>query len=121
MWFKLLSPLMILASTSGQPKNCHNCKHPEPPPATVEKQDWKSGFELVAGFRWDRELECPTSTCPQLTRQVDPFFLGLQERLPLNEYFTLQARVDRDIWHEGEFQEAPHWNGAVSLNWAPWR
>lgn len=128
MWVKLLSPILIMASTSTAPhhhtKNCHRCTNPCPPPVAQkhEANDWKSGFEVVAGFRWDQEIECPTQTCPQPTsRQSDPFYLGLQQRIPLTEYLTLQARVDRDLIHDGDFLESPHWNGAVSVAWAPWR
>lgn len=121
MWIRLLSPLLILAMpTAPAHKNCHRCTNPCP---VVEKKvDWRSGFEVVAGFRWDRVIDCPTYECPKpVAHQDDPFFLGLQQRLPLNEYFTLQGRLDRDVWEHGELMEKPHWNGAVQINWAPMR
>jgi hypothetical protein len=52
---------------------------------------------------------------------VDPFFLGVQQRIPINEYYAIQLRLDRDVIDHGDFVDAPHWNGAVSLNWAPFR
>lgn len=84
---------------------------------------FQNGFEFVAGFRWDREVACPTLEEPDPKPEYcDPVFLGLQQRLALNEYFTLQARLDRDVIdNSGRFIQTPRWNAAVSLNWAPWK
>ena len=87
-------------------------------------QQIKTGFEITAGFRWDREVVCPRayiSRYPVDRHQDDPAFLGLQVRLPLGEYYTLQGRFDRDIFEDSEFVTAPHWNGAVSIGWAPFK
>jgi hypothetical protein len=83
-------------------------------------------LEVVGGFRWDRETECPAPVscgpvAPPTHHQTDPAFLGVQLRVPVARQWTLQGRLDRDVIDHGELVQAAHWNGAVSLHWAPFR
>jgi hypothetical protein len=126
MWLKFLSIAIMATAPAPAHKNCHRCTNPCPPAATApaavvapasvkHEPDWKSGFEVVAGFRWDREIECPTqpgTSSQSISHQSDPFYLGIQERLPLNEYLTLQGRLDRDLYDHGDFLEESHWTGS---------
>lgn len=129
---KLLLALLLVPSLAfAQPaKSCKKCPPKEhcPPshrcePPKAEPNCFQKGFEVVAGFRWDRIQDCPTLEAPDPEPEYcDPTFLGIQERLPLNEYFTLQLRLDRDVIdNSGRFIQAPHWNGAVTVHWAPWK
>jgi len=77
------------------------------------------GFRITGGFRWDRA--CPETRCssgrPPLNHpnNVDPFFVGLEERLPINSALELGGNFDRD------FTDAPHWNARIYLAAHPWR
>lgn len=100
---------------------------PAPAPAG---NAFANNFELVGGFRWDRAADCPSCTPPAPScapppphhpHQEDPVFLGAQLRVPIAPAWTLQGRLDRDVVDHGELVQAAHWNGAVSLHWAPFR
>jgi hypothetical protein len=68
------------------------------------------GFSLTTGFRWDRA--CPDK--PGISHE-DPFFFGVEERLPINSGLELGGNFDRD------FTDAPHWSARVYLAAHPWR
>jgi len=75
------------------------------------------GFSVTGGFRWDEA--CPTAHCsaPRLgqTGHSDPFFVGLEERLPINSSLELGGNFDRD------FTDSPNWSARVYLAAHPWR
>lgn len=100
----------------------HRCETPAVP-SKPALNAFQEGFEVTFGFRWDRIEACPTLEEPKPEPEYcDPTFIGVQQRIPLNKSLTLQARLDRDIVdNSGNFIQAPHWNGAVQLNWAPWK
>jgi hypothetical protein len=88
----------------------------------------RNGLELYGGYRWDHEEDCPScrscvvSPPPPTSSQVDPFVLGVQERLPLDPSWALQGRIERDMLNkDGDFVQAAHLNYAVTLHWAPLR
>ena len=125
-WLLLVCLLLVPTMASAR------CGHKAKSKTTVSKAQqscdlWsqvKTGFEITAGFRWDREVVCPRSFIPRYPvdrHQDDPAFVGLELRLPLGEYYTVHGRFDRDIFEDSEFVTAPHWNAAVSIGWAPFK
>jgi len=68
------------------------------------------GFSLTTGFRWDRA--CPDK--PGISHE-DPFFFGVEERLPINSGLELGGNFDRD------FTDSPNWSARVYLAAHPWR
>lgn len=131
--------LLLMSTTTLDAHACKRCGHPshrttpthhtptKPCPATPPVaakpeepslgQQILNGFELNAGFRWDR-FDCHDDL--RLTRRVelpptahDPFFLGAQVRLPIYEGYGLFVRGERD------WTEAPRGNVALGVYFKP--
>jgi hypothetical protein len=72
------------------------------------------GFSVTGGFRWDRACPDPLALEPAVQHN-DPFFVGVEERIPLASWVDLGGNFDRD------FTEAAHWNARVFVAAHPWR
>lgn len=115
------------AAPTASPKPCTNCKHHRDTACTnvtsapkCEKTSQTLGAQLISGFgiragwRWQDERECPTVQTPTPpTTHKDPFFLGLEFRLPLYENVSGFVANDWD-WNSPH----PH-QTTLGLVWCP--
>ena len=138
MKLKLLIAMLLLPTLAfaakAPAKPCSHCKHPARTCTTTNqcvhdtvlvapKEDKSlgaaliSGFGIRAGWRW--QPECPTLATPH-PGHVDPFFLGLEVRVPVYEQVSGFVTWDVDVAHK-QIDFGDRHQTTVGLVWQPGR